>query len=226
MGFANELAKLVFQAVDIADFAVNDPTSPQTDIYVRLHTADPSGGTQATSEATYTGYGGGSAVPRDATGWAVNGIRVDNVDPIVFGECTAVPNAITHWSVGKAASGASQIVKSGAFGPVVGPFVAEADSDLITSKGHGLNANDRVVFSAPAGATLPTGISAGTVYFVISSGLTTDDFKISTTQGGSAVDITVDGDGLCQKVVPLNVDVGITPTIPAGALDIDFSGID
>ena len=40
-------------------------------LYVALHTADPSAGDQSTSETTYTGYGGRVAVARTTGGWTV-----------------------------------------------------------------------------------------------------------------------------------------------------------
>jgi hypothetical protein len=71
----------------------------------------------------------------------------------------------------------------------------------IWSPAHGLVANDRVLVWATIGAALPTGLAEDTEYFVISTGLTTDSFRVSTTQGGSAVDITAIGDGDVQKFV-------------------------
>ncbi len=72
----------------------------------------------------------------------------------------------------------------------------------IFSPAHGLAAGDRVLFWATIGAALPTGLSEDTGYFVIATGLTTDAFRVSTTSGGSAVDITAIGDGDVQKYIP------------------------
>lgn len=69
------------------------------------------------------------------------------------------------------------------------------------SPAHGLTTNDRVLFWPTVGAGLPTGLAEDTEYFVIATGLTTDAFRVSTTQGGSAVDITAIGDGDVQKFV-------------------------
>lgn len=65
---------------------------------------------------------------------------------------------------------------------------ANADDTLTTSSAHGLSANDTVIFETDG--TIPTGLTADTQYYVISSGLTTTVFKVSATLGGSAVDIT------------------------------------
>ena len=72
----------------------------------------------------------------------------------------------------------------------------------IFSPAHGLAAGQSVLFWATIGAGLPTGLSEDTEYFVIAIGLTTDAFRVSTTLGGSAVDITAIGDGEVQKFTP------------------------
>ena len=71
----------------------------------------------------------------------------------------------------------------------------------IFSPAHGLAANDRVLFWATIGAAIPTGLAEDTEYFVIATGLTTDAFRVSATQGGAAIDITAIGDGDVQKYV-------------------------
>jgi hypothetical protein len=61
-------------------------------------------------------------------------------------------------------------------------------SDLLTSAvAHGMTANWRVVFFL---GTPPAPLALETEYWVISSGLTTTDFKVSATRGGAAIDIT------------------------------------
>ena len=75
--FENDLLKLIFQAVAIANLADNAATGPLTNLYVSLHTADPGeAGNQSTSEATYTGYAR-VAVARTAGGWP--GLRLRSV---------------------------------------------------------------------------------------------------------------------------------------------------
>src|SRR3990170_8721919 len=112
--FENDLLKLIFQAVAIADIAENDTTGPLTNLYVALHTADPGeAGNQSTSEATYTGYGR-VAVARTSGGWTVSANAVSNAAAITFGACTAGSSTCTYFSVGVAASGATKILYSGA----------------------------------------------------------------------------------------------------------------
>jgi hypothetical protein len=64
-------------------------------------------------------------------------------------------------------------------------------SNTITINNHGLTDGQVVQFSSTT--TLPAGLSANTDYYVVNS--TTNTFKVSTTFGGSAVDITSQGTG-------------------------------
>lgn len=64
----------------------------------------------------------------------------------------------------------------------------DATTDTFTATSHGLAANDTVLFETDG--TIPTGLTADQQYYVISSGLTANAFKVSITLGGSAVDIT------------------------------------
>lgn len=112
--FENDLLKLIFQAVAIANIADNAAGSPLTNLFVSLHTADPGeAGDQTTSEATYTGYGR-VAVVRNSSGWAVSTNDADNVAAITFPACTGGSNTITHFAVGTLTSGAGKLLYSGA----------------------------------------------------------------------------------------------------------------
>jgi hypothetical protein len=80
-----------------------------------------------------------------------------------------------------------------------------ASPAVFTRTSHGLTVNDRVQFTTSG--TLPTGLSLATTYYVISTGLTADDFRVSTSQGGTAVNTTVAGSGThtIVKVTPVFV---------------------
>lgn len=54
-----------------------------------------------------------------------------------------------------------------------------------TNKGHGLVAGSPIKFNTDD--ALPTGVTAGTQYYVIATGLTETTFQFSATNGGSAV---------------------------------------
>jgi hypothetical protein len=117
--FENSLLKLIFNATAIANLADNAATSPLTNLYVSLHTADPGeAGDQSTSEATYTGYAR-VAVLRTSGGWTVTNNSVSPVANIDFGNCTAGTNTITYFGVGTAASGAGVLYYSGTVTPSI-----------------------------------------------------------------------------------------------------------
>ena len=112
--FENDLIKLIFQGTAIANLADNAATSPNTQLFVSLHTADPGeAGSQTTSEATYTGYAR-VGVNRTSGGWTVTNNSVTNAAAITFPQCTGGSNTITHFAVGTASSGAGKVLYKGA----------------------------------------------------------------------------------------------------------------
>jgi len=113
----NEFLLHLFTNTDIA--LVGDATGLRGSttagvLYISLHTADPTeAGNQTSSEANYTGYARVS-VARSGAGWTVTNNLVENAAAVTFGECTAVPNTITHFGIGTASSGAGKLLISGA----------------------------------------------------------------------------------------------------------------
>jgi hypothetical protein len=108
-----ELLELIFQAGAFANVADNAASSPLTNLYVSLHTADPGEtGSQTTSEATYTSYAR-VAVARTSGGWTVSGNTASNVGTITFPACTGGSNTITHFGIGSLTSGAGVLYFSG-----------------------------------------------------------------------------------------------------------------
>lgn len=115
--FENDLLKLIFNATAIANMADNAASSPLTNLYVALHTADPGeSGTQSTSEISYTGYAR-VAVARSGAGWTVTGNSVSPAANIDFPACSGGSGTATHFSVGVASSGATKILYKGAITP-------------------------------------------------------------------------------------------------------------
>ena len=106
--FETALLGLIFNAVDITGIT----TSPNTDLFVSLHTGDPGeGGDQGTNEADYGNYSR-VAVSRDTNGFLVSGDSAVNVSEIVFPSCTGGSNVLTHFGIGLAASGATTLLIS------------------------------------------------------------------------------------------------------------------
>lgn len=118
--FENDLLKLIFQGVGIAGLADNAGTTPLTNLFLSLHTADPGeAGDQTTNEVAYTGY---ARVPvaRSTAGWTVTDNSVSPAANIEFGEMTAgTPGTATHGAIGTSATGTGKILYSGALTPQV-----------------------------------------------------------------------------------------------------------
>jgi hypothetical protein len=117
--FENDLLQLIFNATAIANLADNAASSPLTNLFVALHTADPGeAGVQNTSECNYTGYARVS-VARTSGGWTVTDNSVSPNADINFPACTGGTNTATHASVGVASSGATKILYKGALSPTI-----------------------------------------------------------------------------------------------------------
>ena len=115
--FETSLLQLLFENTNIANLGdatgVRGSTTAGS-LYISLHTADPGeAGKQNTNETTYTGYAR-VAVARSTAGWTVTGNSVANDAAITFGTSTSGTPTITHFAVGYEASGATNILVSGA----------------------------------------------------------------------------------------------------------------
>jgi hypothetical protein len=128
--FENDILKFTFNTTALADVG--------TTLYVGLHTAElpETATTQVESEASYTGYARIAARRDNTDFWTVTGNSVSPAAAISFGQNTAGANTITHWSIGKAASGHSAILYKGTVTPnitcVVGVTPRLASTSTIT----------------------------------------------------------------------------------------------
>lgn len=115
---ANNILKLIFNATAWANIADNAASSPLTNLFCALHTADPgAGGTQSTSEVTYTSYTR-ATVARTTGGWtASSAASTSPVSAINFPAGTGGSGTATFWSIGVAVSGATAILFSGTVTP-------------------------------------------------------------------------------------------------------------
>ena len=80
--------------------------------YLALFTADPTDTASLAAEADYTGYA--RVALTKATAWTGGGNPFTNANLIQFGACTAGTNALTHFAVVDTASGAVNMMISGA----------------------------------------------------------------------------------------------------------------
>jgi hypothetical protein len=205
--------------------------SPATNLYLSLHTADPgSGGSQNTSETSYTNYAR-IAVVRTTSGWTTSlgsGTTFSaavNAAIEAFAACGATGATLTHWGLGLSSTGAGTLLAAGPLGPTAGPAIpfecTNASPGVLTCYGYPPSVNDQVsVYQLPGTEGLPTGITEGTVYYVGTApgGQT---LTLSTTaSNGAPVNTSSTGTGILYKQTPLIVNNGITPSFAASALSI------
>jgi hypothetical protein len=118
--FETDLLGLIFNGTAISTIADNAASSPLTNLYLALHTADPGeAGNQSTSEISYTGYSR-VAVARTSGGWTITGNSVSPVAAIEFGEMTGgAGGTVTHASIGTASTGTGKILYKGSLTPTI-----------------------------------------------------------------------------------------------------------
>lgn len=117
----NAIMLLIFNATAWANYADNAASSPQTNIGVALHTADPGeAGDMSTSEAAYTSYTRIN-VARSNVGFTVTANSVSPAASMDFPAGTGGSGTVTHASVGKSnatpPTGAQAIIMSGTVTP-------------------------------------------------------------------------------------------------------------
>lgn len=115
--YGEAVLEAIFQAVFTAantdashQLLANAASSAATNLYVSLHTADPSvsgGDSQLTSEAAYTGY---TRVPvaRTTGGWTITGSGpyiISNAASITFPQSSSGPETETYFGIGTGTTG-------------------------------------------------------------------------------------------------------------------------
>ena len=85
---------------------------------------------------------------------------------------------------------------------------------VFTATSHGLVAGNEVAFTTTA--TLPTGVSSGTSYYVIVGGLTANDFEVATAAGGTAINTASPQSGVHSVDRRLTVTLPATAAVPTG----------
>ena len=68
---------------------------------------------------------------------------------------------------------------------------------------HKFVAGDKVVFTG--GTKAPCGLELNRVYFVISAGLTSDEFQVSATSGGSSINVSGEALGVFYVSRPIDI---------------------
>ena len=127
----NDYFKLLFTATAVATIADNAATTPLANLYVSLHTADPTAaGNQSSNETAYTSYAR-VAVSRSGTGWTVTGQTVTPASAITFPACTGGNSIITYFGVGTLVSGVGKLLYAGPLTPNIS--VSTGVTPLVTT---------------------------------------------------------------------------------------------
>lgn len=205
--------------------ALDESVSQITHIGI-YQVSDPGTATNATgTEAT----GGSPAYARQAVVWAAaSGGTKSNSGALTFDVPAGTYGffAMFNASTGNTSNYRGYIPFGGS-SALKGFFSVDTNmaNDQLFSVAHGVSDGDRVMLFNVFSETLPTGVSEGTVYFVVSSA--TNTFKVSATSGGSAVDITAvgGGEGFWQRVVPETFAAQGQITVAISALVLDANGM-
>jgi hypothetical protein len=118
--FENDFLKLIFNGTPIANLADNAASSPLTDLYLTLHTADPGeAGNQSTNEVSYSGFAR-IAVGRNGTDLVVTNNQVVPAADVEFAEAgSGVNTSAPFYSIGTSSSGTGKILYRGAISPTI-----------------------------------------------------------------------------------------------------------
>jgi hypothetical protein len=194
-----------------------------------LVTAPPSDGTPGTgaTAASTEATGGSPAYARQAVTWgAASSGQKANSGALTFDVPAGTYAFLSFWNASTGNTGTQYRGYAPINGSVKG--FGEVDStdvtnDTITSSAHGLVNTDRVMVFNVFAESIPTGLAEGAVYFVV--GAATDTFQVASSSGGSAINITAQGELYFQKVIP---EVFASPgqiTVAISALTLDLTGV-
>jgi hypothetical protein len=210
-------SKSDFLELELLDHVLGNAayTAP-ANIHVALFTVAPTdagGGTEVTggSYARVQVTNNATNFPAAAAGLKQNGTAIN------FAQATADWGTVVAFGLFDAAT-SGNLLYWGWLGTDDGDLFTATVADVLTAPGHALANDNQVRILVVPDGTLPTGLTEGTTYFVIS--LSGDTFSLSTTQGGGAVNITAAGSGLVAKLTAKPVLNGDTPSFAINALQI------
>jgi hypothetical protein len=175
------------------------------------------------TEAAYTGYGTRPSISFGAVANTspTGGRQKANDVAVTFPQNTGSSEDQIAWGIWTASTAGT--LRAIGFLDADPPIVGTCDTaDLITAYSHGLQTDQRVFVLAAPGAVIPTGLSENTAYYVLASGLTADAFKLSTSSGGAAVDVTVGGAALFMPYKAVTVATNATPEFGIGTLVVQL----
>ena len=129
----NAILNLVFSATTWANYAQNAATTPETNIIVALHTADPGdAGAQNTTELAYTNCARQNVAR--STGWTTASAgSVALAANLNFPASGAAGGTASFFSTGKSGGGASAILWSGTVTPNIAVSASGITPQLTTA---------------------------------------------------------------------------------------------
>ncbi|MBS0616849.1 MAG: hypothetical protein JSR44_01580 [Spirochaetes bacterium] len=140
------------------------------------------GGGGYTTGSAVTAAGGLSATLNVATVGAISGVTV--TDP--GAGCTTTPTITVSGGGGAGAILTPALTFVATTSSLT--LLSIASPGVVNWASHSLTANTPVVFSTAG--SLPTGLTAGTTYYVSATGLLPDSFSVSAAPGGAAINFT------------------------------------
>lgn len=178
--------------------------------HISIHTSySNSGGNEAT--------GGSPAYARLNLSWdAASGRIADNTNAEQFDLPAGTYGYLGFWDALTVGTFLGMVPLGSTFSKVCNIWNT---GDLIELPAHGLSNDDRVALFDVGLEALPTGPTEGTLYHVVNANA--NDFQISTSQGGGALTISGDGQGVLMDAVPITLGAQGNIDIAAGALDIE-----
>lgn len=99
---------------------------------------------------------------------------------------------------------------------------ADAGTDKLSWTSTTLVDGERVMFSVSGGGSLPGGLDADTIYFVVNK--ETNAFQVAATSGGSAIDLTSTGSGTITVTTGILACKGVLLTYTGTSTDT-FTGV-
>ena len=197
--------------------------------FIGIHTlTDPGTGTNAnTGEAS----GGSPAYARQPVQWGgASAGQKANSQSLTFDVPAGTYGYFTLWNNATGTSGNYRgYIPFGGSTSLKGFFSVDTtlSTDSLFSRAHGMSDGDRVILFNVFSEALPTGtgLSEGAILYVVAS--SSDSFKVSTSSGGSPIDITAvgGGEGYWQRIVPEVFGAQGQITVAVGALVLDATAI-
>jgi hypothetical protein len=173
-----------------ADYMLTQWTANHA-LYLSLHSAYSATGGNELSGGTYA---------RVADSWgaaAASSIALASTPYTINVPASSTVGWIGFWDALTSGNFQGMVPNSG--GTAAYAYTALASTDIATAPGSAYTAGQAVVVFPTGGSVTPGGLTAGTVYYIISP--SSDTFKLSATSGGSAVNVTADGSGLVQVIL-------------------------